>query len=97
PLVVEAFRQTEPRVTVSALAEEGHAFGQGEVLARIEGPARGVLTAERVALNFAQRLSGIATLTSKYVAAVAHTGATIADTRKTTPGLRALETHAVRA
>ncbi len=97
PLVVEAFRQTDPRVTVSALAEEGHAFGQGEVLARIEGPARGVLTAERVALNFAQRLSGIATLTSKYVAAVAHTGATIADTRKTTPGLRALEKHAVRA
>lgn len=97
PLVVEAFRQTDPSVTVSALAEEGHAFEQGEVLARIEGPARGVLTAERVALNFAQRLSGIATLTSKYVAAVSHTRAVIADTRKTTPGLRALEKHAVRA
>lgn len=97
PLVVEAFRQLDPRIEVTGLAAEGHRFAEGDTLARISGPARGVLTAERVALNFAQRLSGIATLTARYVAEVAGTAARIADTRKTTPGLRALEKHAVRA
>lgn len=95
--VVEAFRQLDPRVVVSALVPEGYRFERGEVLARIAGPARAVLTAERVALNFAQRLSGIATLTAEYVEAVKETSASIADTRKTTPGLRALEKHAVAA
>ncbi|PRI10306.1 carboxylating nicotinate-nucleotide diphosphorylase [Leucobacter massiliensis] len=97
PLIAEAFRRSDPRIEVSALVPEGAAFAAGEVLARIAGPARGVLTGERVALNFAQRMSGIATLTARYVAAVAGTRARVADTRKTTPGLRALEKHAVRA
>src|SRR5699024_9830362 len=69
----------------------------GDTLARVQGPAAAVLQAERVALNFTQRLSAIATTTSQYVAAVAGTGARIADTRKTTPGLRVLERRAVRA
>ncbi len=97
PLVVEAFRQVDTEISVSELVAEGHVFGAGEALARISGPARGILTAERVALNFSQRMSGIATLTSQFVAEVAGTRARIADTRKTTPGLRALEKHAVRA
>jgi nicotinate-nucleotide pyrophosphorylase (carboxylating) len=67
-----------------------------QTLARLDGPARAVLTGERTALNLLGRLSGIATLTSRYVAAVEGTGATILDTRKTTPGLRALEKYAVR-
>lgn len=92
-----AFAQTDPRIAVSALVTEGFAFEAGDVLAEIAGPARGVLTGERVALNFTQRLSGIATLTAEYVVAVAGTRARIADTRKTTPGLRAFEKHAVRA
>lgn len=96
-LVAEAFAQADPRIQVTALAVEGTAFVAGDVLARISGPARGVLTGERIALNFCQRMSGIATLTARYVAAVAHTRAKVADTRKTTPGLRALEKHAVRA
>jgi len=97
PLVVETFRQLDTRIEVTALAAEGEVFSAGQSLARIAGPARGVLTGERVALNLCQRLSGIAALTARYVAAVSHTGARIADTRKTTPGLRALEKHAVRA
>ena len=97
PLIAEAFRQVDERIEIVELASEGQRFAAGDVLARISGPARGVLTAERVALNFAQRLSGIATLTARYVDAVAHTKALIADTRKTTPGLRALEKHAVAA
>lgn len=97
PLVVEAFRQVDPRIRVTELVREGHPFSAGEQLAVIAGPARGLLTAERVALNFAQRLSGVASLTAQYVAAVSGTRAVIADTRKTTPGLRALEKHAVRA
>ncbi|WP_336992757.1 carboxylating nicotinate-nucleotide diphosphorylase [Leucobacter sp. VD1] len=96
-LLVETFRQLDPRIEVTELAEDGAAFEAGASLARITGPARGVLTGERVALNLCQRLSGIATLTAEYAAAVAHTRARIADTRKTTPGLRALEKHAVRA
>lgn len=96
-LVREAFRQVDPRITVSELVPEGHVFAAGDALAVISGPARGILTAERIALNFTQRMSGIATLTAQYVAAVSGTRAAIADTRKTTPGLRALEKHAVRA
>ncbi|MCR2784427.1 MULTISPECIES: carboxylating nicotinate-nucleotide diphosphorylase [unclassified Microbacterium] len=91
-----AFRLTDPRCDVVLLVEDGEAFRAGDPLALVTGPARAVLTAERVGLNFAQRMSGIATLTALYVAEVAHTGARIADTRKTTPGLRAFERHAVR-
>jgi nicotinate-nucleotide pyrophosphorylase (carboxylating) len=90
-----AFRLTDPAIRVKLLVADGDEFAPGAVLAIAEGPARGVLTAERVALNFAQRMSGIATLTARFVAEVAHTGARIADTRKTTPGLRAFERHAV--
>ena len=72
------------------------AFRAGAVLARIEGPARALLSAERVALNFLGRLCGIATLTAHYAEAVAHTRAKICCTRKTTPGLRAFEKYAVR-
>jgi nicotinate-nucleotide pyrophosphorylase (carboxylating) len=71
--------------------------GEGEVVARLEGPAAGILTAERTALNFLGRLSGIATLTARYVEAVEGTGVQILDTRKTTPGLRELEKAAVAA
>ncbi len=97
PVVVETFRQVDPRIEVTELVPEGHRFVQGDALARIVGPARGVLTAERVALNFSQRMSGIATLTARYVAEVDGTRAKVADTRKTTPGLRVFEKHAVRA
>lgn len=92
-----AFALTDAAIAVSVQLADGERFAAGDVLATVEGPARGVLTAERVGLNFAQRMSGIATLTSRYVEAVAGTGARIADTRKTTPGLRAIERHAVRS
>ncbi|WP_427869340.1 carboxylating nicotinate-nucleotide diphosphorylase [Leucobacter luti] len=97
PLLVETFRQMDPSIEVAGLAREGDSFTAGDVLAEIAGPARGVLTGERVALNIVQRMSGIAALTAEFVRRVAHTDAKIADTRKTTPGLRALEKHAVRA
>ena len=92
-----AFALTDPRVHVEVHVADGAAFAAGDALATVEGPARAVLTAERIGLNFAQRMSGVATLTARYVAAVAGTGARIADTRKTTPGLRAFERHAVRS
>jgi nicotinate-nucleotide pyrophosphorylase (carboxylating) len=91
-----AFRLTDPRIEVELVVEDGEWFEPGAVLAVVSGPARGVLTAERVGLNFVQRMSGTATLTGRYVAEVAHTKARIADTRKTTPGLRAFERKAVR-
>ena len=91
-----AFRHTDPAIDVELVVEDGEWFEPGAVLAVVTGSARGVLTAERIGLNFVQRMSGIATLTGAYVAEVAHTGARIADTRKTTPGLRAFERKAVR-
>lgn len=97
PLAREAFHQVEPRLTFVPVANDGDIVDSGAILARISGPARGLLTAERVALNFLGRMSGIATLTRRFVDAVDGTGATIIDTRKTTPGLRALEKYAVRA
>ena len=84
----------ELRVAFEPLVEEGTRVERGPI-AEVEGSARGVLTGERLALNLIGRLSGIATLTRRYVDAVEGTGATILDTRKTTPGLRALEKHAV--
>lgn len=92
-----AFAATDPAIRVELLAADGSAFAAGDRLARVAGPARAVLTAERVALNLTQRMSGVSTLTARYVAAVRGTAARIADTRKTTPGLRALERHAVVA
>ncbi|WP_396668069.1 carboxylating nicotinate-nucleotide diphosphorylase [Microbacterium sp. R86528] len=91
-----AFRLTDPRVEVELVVADGEWFDPGDVLATVSGPARGVLTAERIGLNFAQRMSGIATLTGLFVAEVAETATRIADTRKTTPGLRAFERKAVR-
>ncbi|RCK69900.1 carboxylating nicotinate-nucleotide diphosphorylase [Desertihabitans brevis] len=91
------FTRLDPSVIVEVHAADGDRFEAGAVLARVDGPARSLLRAERVALNFAQRMSGIATQTARYVAAVTGTGARVVDTRKTTPGLRALERHAVRA
>lgn len=90
-----AFRLTDPSIEVELVVEDGEFFRRGDVLAVVSGSARAVLTAERIGLNFTQRMSGIATLTARYVAEVAHTAARIADTRKTTPGLRAFERHAV--
>ncbi len=80
-----------------ARVEEGARVRPGDVVAQVTGPARALLTAERVALNFVQRLSGIATLTRRFVDEIAGTGTIILDTRKTTPGMRFLEKHAVRA
>lgn len=92
-----AFALTDARVAVDVRAADGTRFAPGDVLAVVSGPAHAVLTAERIGLNFAQRMSGVATLTARYVDAVAGTGVRIADTRKTTPGLRAFERHAVRS
>ncbi|NYL08599.1 nicotinate-nucleotide diphosphorylase (carboxylating), partial [Salmonella enterica subsp. enterica serovar Typhimurium] len=75
---------------------EGARFRAGEQLARVSGPARAILTCERIALNLVQRMSGIAALTAQYVAAVEGSGVRITDTRKTTPGLRVMERYAVR-
>ena len=83
-------------ITVQLQAGEGDELAAGAVIARIDGLACSVMAAERVALNFLQKLSGIATLTGRYVSAVAGSGAKILDTRKTTPGWRALEKYAVR-
>ncbi len=91
-----AMRQADPRIHVVFHMQDGQHFKQGEVLATMEGPARGVLLGERVSLNFTQRLSGIATMTSAYVAQTKGTSARIVDTRKTTPGLRLFERYAVR-
>jgi nicotinate-nucleotide pyrophosphorylase (carboxylating) len=90
------FRTLDPRIRLERLTEEG-AWRDGGPVLRIEGPARAILTGERTALNFLQRLSGVATMTAWCVRAVAGTGAKILDTRKTTPGLRALEKAAVVA
>ena len=91
-----AFRLTDPDIVIRMLVADGAVFDAGDALAEVSGRARGILQAERVGLNFVQRMSGIATLTALYVAQTAGTGARIVDTRKTTPGLRALERAAVR-
>ena len=93
---VAAFTEIDPALRVELLVGEGESFGAGTTLATVTGAARSILGAERVALNLVQRMSGIATQTARYVAAVAGTAARVVDTRKTTPGLRALERHAVR-
>ena len=90
-----AFLLTDPSLDVQLFLEDGNSFVAGQELGVVTGSARSVLTAERIGLNFVQRMSGIATLTAKYVEAVAGTKARIVDTRKATPGLRAFERHAV--
>jgi len=91
-----AFRMIDPTLKFEVLVGDGGHVSASTEVARISGPARGLLSAERVALNYLGRLSGIASLTAKFAAAIAHTKAKIADTRKTTPGLRAFEKYAVR-
>lgn len=93
---VAVMHAVDPTIDAVLHVPDGSRFAAGDVLATVSGPARSVLRAERVALNLAQRMSGIATGTATYVAAVAGTRARIVDTRKTTPGLRALERYAVR-
>jgi nicotinate-nucleotide pyrophosphorylase (carboxylating) len=91
-----AMTMVDPATAVTFDLADGAAFERGSVIATVRGNARAILRAERVALNLVQRMSGIATLTSRYVAEVSATSARVVDTRKTTPGLRALERHAVR-
>ena len=93
--VETSFRQLSGELRCERRVADGERIGEGAVLLRVEGPARAILTAERVALNFVQRLSGVATLTAQFVDLVAGTRAQILDTRKTTPGWRRFEKYAV--
>jgi nicotinate-nucleotide pyrophosphorylase (carboxylating) len=96
PVVAAVFHALDPDVTVTPLADEGSYATERRVVARIEGPAAAVLTGERTALNFLQRLSGVATASQRASEMVRGTTARVIDTRKTTPGLRVLEKYAVR-
>ncbi len=96
PLVTQVFSEMDRGVQVRLIKGDGEWVTAGELLCEVEGRAATLLGAERTALNFLQHLSGIATMTRRFVDAVAGTGATILDTRKTTPGLRRLEKYAVR-
>jgi nicotinate-nucleotide pyrophosphorylase (carboxylating) len=95
-VMAAVFAALDARVAFTAERDDGDRVSPGDVAARLKGPTRAVLTGERTALNFLQRLSGIATLTAQYAAAVAGTRAQILDTRKTAPGLRALDKYAVQ-
>jgi len=97
PVAEAAFAALDAGVRIQLLVQDGALVAPGDALARVEGPLASVLSGERVALNFLQRLSGIATMTRRFVEAAAGTQARIFDTRKTAPGLRALERYAVRA
>ena len=97
PLVTLLYRRVDRAVAVEPLLTDGTAVTPGAAVARLRGPAAALLTGERTALNFLQHLSGIATLTARYAAAVAGTGCRVLDTRKTLPGYRALAKYAVRA
>jgi nicotinate-nucleotide pyrophosphorylase (carboxylating) len=90
-----AFRELSRKIKITKRLRDGERVHGGEILLEISGPARAILSAERVALNFVQRLSGVATLTAQFVDAVKGTGAQILDTRKTTPGWRRFEKYAV--
>lgn len=95
-LAETAFRLIDPAIRFEALVSDGDRVHAGQALARVEGPARAVLSAERVALNFLMHLSGVASYTARFADAIAHTGARVTCTRKTLPGLRAVEKYAVR-
>jgi nicotinate-nucleotide pyrophosphorylase (carboxylating) len=97
PLAVEAFCQLDGKATIRVDHEDGARVSKGDIVLYLSGHARALLAAERVALNYMQRLSGVASMTARYVDAVAGTEAKILDTRKTTPGWRLLEKYAVRA
>jgi nicotinate-nucleotide pyrophosphorylase (carboxylating) len=96
PLVEASFRRLAPQIEIAASAQDGDAIAAGAELMTIEGDARAILGAERTALNFIGHMSGIATATAEFVKRIAHTRARIVCTRKTTPGLRAIEKYAVR-
>jgi nicotinate-nucleotide pyrophosphorylase (carboxylating) len=96
-IAAAVFAMVDPAIAVEVCSPDGARVDRGAVLATVRGPAHGVLAAERTALNFAQRLSGVATLARRYADAVAGTRARVVDTRKTTPGFRVLEKAAVRA
>jgi nicotinate-nucleotide pyrophosphorylase (carboxylating) len=96
PLAEAVFREVSADLKLTAAAVDGQRVSKGHALLNIQGSARAILTAERVALNFVQRLSGVATLTARFAEVVAGAGAQILDTRKTTPGWRALEKYAVK-
>ena len=96
PLVQRLFQRLDPGVSVRLLREDGTAVAEGECLLELQGPATALVAGERTALNLAMRLSGIATATAELVAQLQGTGVRLADTRKTTPGLRLLEKYAVR-
>jgi len=96
PIAEAFFRRLDPEVVIERLAKDGDRVAAGGTLLRLQGRARAMLTAERSALNLVQHLSGIATLTSRYVDAIEGSGATLLDTRKTLPGLRRLEKYATR-
>jgi len=93
----EVFRRVDSSLSIRIVTASGQPLSTGQTALEVSGPVRSILTAERVALNFLQRLSAIATLTRRFVDAIAGTSAVILDTRKTTPGLRVLEKAAVRA
>ncbi len=95
-IAARVFAQTDPAIKVRLLARDGDRVKKGAIVLRLEGPTGSILTAERTALNFLQRLSGIATQAHRYAQAVMGTGVRVVDTRKTTPGWRALEKYAVR-
>ncbi|WP_186398471.1 carboxylating nicotinate-nucleotide diphosphorylase [Stappia sp. P2PMeth1] len=95
-LAAAAFRLSDPSIEVERLARDGDRLEPGDVVMRVWGPARGMLSAERVALNYLGHLSGVATATAAFADRIAHTKARIVCTRKTTPGLRAFEKYAVR-
>ena len=97
PLVKQLFERLDPGVSVRLLRQDGDAVAEGECLLELQGPATALVAGERTALNLSMRLSGIATATAELVAQLQGTGVRLADTRKTTPGLRVLEKYAVRA
>jgi nicotinate-nucleotide pyrophosphorylase (carboxylating) len=96
PVAARVFAMVDAKLTITPRVSDGAAVAAGDVLMDIEGAAAAILTAERVALNFLGHLSGVATATNEIARAIAHTHAKVIDTRKTTPGLRALEKYAVR-
>jgi nicotinate-nucleotide pyrophosphorylase (carboxylating) len=96
-VAAEVFRRVDPSLSIETVAPDGTAVEPGDLVMRVTGSARSILTAERTALNFLQRLSGVATVTRRYVDAIRGTGARVIDTRKTTPGMRRLEKAAVVA
>ncbi|MFL9825178.1 carboxylating nicotinate-nucleotide diphosphorylase [Rhodoplanes sp. SY1] len=94
-IAAAVFRRYEPRLAIDVTVKDGDVVGKGAILMTVKGPARGILTGERTALNIVQHMSAIATETARYVAMISHTKARLIDTRKTTPGLRMIEKHAV--